>query len=228
MEIHISEEDAIAIHFANINSTPEYTFFSGFMGALRDARKFTRRDQDTGSKLAADSFGDHGSWLGAIGYLALLDQIGSCFKPKGVQTIAGVPIVKSLLYFGGLTKDEANAIYALRCAFAHDFSLLNIHPKNPHMNHRFTVCQGTSTPVVTLPAIMWDGIISNLTQQNVTWVNLEALGDLVEKIYRQLLYLNFTGDLLIELEGGAKELFLRYSICSPNNRTQPSNTSTIS
>lgn len=56
---------------------------SAFCAALRDARKFTGRNLDTGGKLSEPSCGDHGSWLGAIGYMTLIDQIGSCFKPKG-------------------------------------------------------------------------------------------------------------------------------------------------
>ena len=99
MIIQVTEQAAIASHLGKIQETEHYILFSCFMGALRDARKFTKRDKDTGQKLIEDDCGDHGSWLGAIGYLALLDQIGGCFKPKDTATIPGNCIVKALGYF---------------------------------------------------------------------------------------------------------------------------------
>ena len=119
------DEQAIILYLTNISQNQSITYFSGFVAALRDAGKFTARNQDTGMKIQDDSCGNHGSWLGAIGYLALLDQIGGCFKPRNVAQIQGNSINKSLRYFyNTLPLPHVDAIYALRNAFAHDYSLI--------------------------------------------------------------------------------------------------------
>jgi hypothetical protein len=212
----IDEQQAISIHLGNIQKEPGYTRFSGFMAALRDARKFTKRDQDTGAKLLDDTCGDHGSWLGAIGYLTLLDQIGGCFKPQGVNHVSGNTIVKALRYFGGLNEVEANAIYALRCSLAHDFGAFNINSHKPGLTHLFTLHQDPSFPLLHFPKTPWDGNINTFNRDNVTYVNLRALGDLVEAIYKELLTLAANSNLVIILPGGVMELCIKYSYWTPN------------
>ncbi len=88
----LPEDQAIRSHLSlfkfDTTNTPTL-YFSGFTSALRDARKFTGRNQDNGEKLKDQNFGNLGSWLGAIDYMALLDQIGSCFKPKSSSIETG-------------------------------------------------------------------------------------------------------------------------------------------
>lgn len=215
MIIQTTDQLAIESHLGNIQRMPNFTLSSCFMGALRDARKFTKRNQDTGKKLADDSCGDHGSWLGTIGYLALLDQIGGCFKPKGIATITGNCVIKALRYYTSISQRDADAIYALRCSLAHDFGLFNYNPKKPNLTHLFTLHQSPSGPVVKLPTIQWDGDYQNIVPDNSTWINLEALGDMVEEIYLELLRLASKSELEIVLAGGAVELVTRYSIIAP-------------
>jgi hypothetical protein len=205
------ESEALKLHFSNLTETKDFTFFSGFTAALRDARKFTKRNQDNGTKLTGDAFGDHGSWLGTIGYLSLLDQVGKCFKPLNSNLLTLNAITKALKYFTALTDKEIDAIYALRCGFAHDFSLFNLNPNNPSLTHYFLVNQGIQTPVVTLPQILWDGNHSNKTPQNVTIINLEALGDLVENIVKKLKQMTNDNELEVTLQDGSDELIHRYS-----------------
>lgn len=214
----IPDEAAIAIHLANLREFDGIIYASGFILALRDARHFTKRNQDTGTKLLEAVCGNHGSWLGTIGYLALLDQIGGCFKPKGVTKIEDVSIVRALRYFTTLTIEQSLAIYALRCAFAHDYSLININKNKPMLTHIFTVSQGTTDPVVKLANKQWNGSIENFTDDNITHVNLETLGDTVEEVYQKLIELRNTNRLEIVLKGGAEELLRRYSISIPKPR----------
>src|ERR1700754_1365978 len=140
----LPEQQAIIAHLTNFSQDQSIGYFSGYVAALRDARKFTKRNQDNGQKLDTDSCGDHGSWLGAIGYITLLDQIGKCFKPKTVITISdGNTICKALKYFAShIPEAEVNVIYALRNACAHDYSLYNINTRTPTYTHPFTVVQG--------------------------------------------------------------------------------------
>jgi hypothetical protein len=207
----MSEIEALKLHFAGLTKTQEFTFFSGFSGALRDARKFTRRNQDNGVKLNGENLGDLGSWLGTIGYLALLDQIGKCFKPKSARHIAGNSITKALKYFTKLPDKDIDAIYALRCGFAHDFSLFNVNQKNPSLTHFFLVHKGVDGPLVQLPQVQWDGNHLNRTGKNMTIVNLELLGDMVEEIVKNLTQIADSGGLEVTLPGGSDELIRRYS-----------------
>ena len=42
------EQQAILAHLTNLSQVKNTTYFSGFVAALRDARKFTKRSQDNG------------------------------------------------------------------------------------------------------------------------------------------------------------------------------------
>jgi len=210
------EQQAILTHLTNFSQGQNVTYFSGFVAALRDARKFTKRNQDDGQKLIDDSCGDHGSWLGAIGYLSLLDQIGTCFKPIGTATINNEnSISKALKYFTNIPHLDIDAIYALRNAFAHDYSLYNINHKIQSYTHHFSVKQNPVDPLVSLPQTQWDGIIANRTHANRTVVNLEALGDTVEQICSTLFQLANNNNLAVTLPGGSDELIQRYSFYTP-------------
>jgi hypothetical protein len=207
------EEKALLMHLLFHPPIQGIHIFSGFAAALRDARKVTGRNINTGDKLSGVL---HGSWLGALGYMTLLDQIGKCFKPKSKPVISdGSAIFKALRYFTNLSEDEINAIYALRNAFAHDFSLYNRHPGgNQNFTHRFMVITGTNGPLVKLPKLGWDGDYNNMIEDNCTVINLELFGDLMESICNDIFVLANSRQLEIMLSGGADELISRYSIFS--------------
>lgn len=182
--------------------------FSGFVKALEESRIATNRDPATGTKLPGLS---QASWLGAIGYMALLDQIGSCFKPRVEPIQPGNTISKALHYFSTLTASEIDALYALRCAFAHDFSLYNINHNNSALTHCFKVSGGASGSIVTLPTQRWSGNYQNKPDDAHTVINLELFGDLVESICVKLFSLANSVDLDVALEGGSDELLQRYA-----------------
>jgi hypothetical protein len=186
--------------------------FSGFIHALKEARSETGRDALTGTKLAAEA-GHHGSWLGAVGYFAVLDQMGKCFKPRAAPIKTGNAIQQALGHFTNLTPAEIDALYALRCAFAHDYSLYNVNKKTPSMMHNFVVGQG-SAPLMVLPAVPWDGDLQNQAQQSKTLVSLEAFADLVEVVVQDVITLSQGNNLAILLPGGSDELVRRYMFMS--------------
>ena len=181
---------------------------SSLVHALRNIRLITGRNQDTGAAIPG---GYLGNWIGAIGYITILDQIGKCYRPncKNKITDNRSPIKKALAYFTKLSDNEIDAVYALRNAFHHDFSLLNIFPGN---NYHFAVNQHATNPIVILPPVKceWDGNIANRNNNNQTYNNLQALGDLVEDIYTQILLLEESGNLLLDLDGGEDALQARY------------------
>jgi len=186
--------------------------FSTLCGALKDSRKMTGRNIETGEKDSSNTFGHLGSWLGTMGYITILDQIGKCYRPKKMKPLDKnkSAIIKALKYFTDLNDLQINAIYALRNAFFHDFSLFN--KDNPKYLHHFAVDNNSTNPIVILPKKAWDGKLDNINDNNETYVNLQALGDLVENIYNKLLDLSKHDDLQIELEGQENELALRYSV----------------
>jgi hypothetical protein len=195
----------------HLKSEPEtiddHVVFSGFTAALRDARKATGRNLITG-EIESDDLTC--SWLGAVGYLILLDQIGTCFKPDGKSDVEGNTINRALSYFTELQIDDRNALYALRCAFAHDYSLVNENPRTKVRTHHFMVLSDPHFPVVKHPAQAWNGDYSIRTKSNATIVNVRELGEIVERIYRKLIDLAKSGSLQVVLPGGLTELISRY------------------
>jgi hypothetical protein len=210
----VTDKEVIKFHLTNsyIESSP-LVFFSGFCGALKDARKMTGRNIITGEKDSSNTFGHLGSWLGIIGYLSLLDQIGICFKRVNGPVLEANKsgIIKALKNFSPLNDSEINAIYALRNSFAHDFSLQNIHPRKVELTHHFNVNNSPTEPLTNLPIEAWDGKMETKSSNNITKINLQVLGDTVESLVTNLITLNNTGEIEIILIGGKEELVNRYS-----------------
>jgi len=157
--------------------------------------------------------GDPGSWLGAIGYFSVLNQIGNCFKLKSEGSEGkedSNKIKKALKYFSDLNDDkEINALYALRNSFAHDYSLQNINKNCPELNFCFEVYDGIDGRVVTLPQINWNDR-SPKAPENTTRINLRAFGDMVEKLINNLRKLAKDDKVEIALKGGIDEFKDRY------------------
>ena len=185
-------------------------FRSGFVACLRDARVFTGRDSNTGTII--DSVKSR-SWLGNVGYLILLDQIGNCFKGRNCSVVSGSlsSIQKALNYFSSLPQHEIDALYALRCALAHDYSLINRHGSNASLQHQFVLTGGSGRLFVG-PTQVWDGNVLNRTDRNQTTIDVQELGNLVEGIYAKLRQLSTNNALEIVLPGGKDELITRYTI----------------
>jgi hypothetical protein len=181
--------------------------FSGFAGALRDARRVTGRDPATGAVVEPALCG---SWLGVLGYLILLDQIGHSLGLAGSKTRRG-DLRVALHEFSKLPAPEVAALYALRCALAHDYSLLNKNYKRPELNHNFTLSSSHTSPLVSLPATPWDGDLDHRAGARTT-VNLWGVGDLVESVVQRIFDAAIAGDLVVTLEGGSDELLQRYSL----------------
>ena len=209
----MTDNEAIKFHLTNFyKENFGLTFFSGFCGALKDARKMTGRNIKTGAKDNTNKFGHLGSWLGTIGYLSLLDQIGGCFRKVNGPTIEANKsgIIKALKNFSNLTDNEIDAIYALRNSFAHDYSLQNVGNRLGLIHH-FPVDNSDTKPVIILPQQNWDGLMNTKTPQNATYINLQALGDFVERLILNLIDLVDKNELEIILQGGKEELIARYS-----------------
>jgi hypothetical protein len=180
--------------------------------AIREARLMSGRNKSTGLPDPENKFGYLGHWSGAMCYITILDQIGKCYRPKTKKEIMGLQAIeRTLSYFTSLTSDEIKAIYALRNAFFHDFSLYNRNSLDGKLQHTFTVDNHPTNKVVKLPLKTWDGQMCSRNSENNTYINLKTLGDLVEEIYQKLILLESNNELALELVGGETELTDRYT-----------------
>jgi hypothetical protein len=155
---------------------------------IRDARGAVGRDLDSGHYLNPADEAHAASWLGAVGYLLLLDQIGTCFAVAGGTDQSPQEIKRALEYFAPdrVAPDEINALYALRCSLAHNYSLVNMPPNvnKADMYYRFRLHPAPAPHVAITHANQWDGSLKGIVSDGSqdTEVSLRALGDLVEEI----------------------------------------------
>ena len=97
-------------------------FRSSLEALLRDARGAAGRDPLTGVTVHPDQ---SRSWLAAIGYLSLVDQVSKLLEIPVGDTDRRTAFERLLVWHGDVLDDEAAALYALRCAFVHSYGLLN-------------------------------------------------------------------------------------------------------
>lgn len=80
------------------------------------------RDADTAIKSNA-------LWLGTLGYLVAVEQIGHCVQHKSATPRTGVPATASFVAAAGefgdpaVDKPSRQRLYDVRCALAHEYSL---------------------------------------------------------------------------------------------------------
>ncbi len=216
-----SKKEILLKHLGPVIQTETGHKYSAYRGALNDARLVTGRSLDDGSLMP-----DYPCkppiviWLGSLGYIVLLDQIGSCFRPSNKPRIEnGNSIWKALKYFTNLYVAEINAIYTLRCSFAHDYGLSNIKKRkdgsiDTSLTHRFQVNAIKNGPLVSFPIEPWDGIYTNKKPENVTKISLFLLCELVEEVCAQITALAESGNLDVELGERFDELENRYGFYS--------------
>jgi hypothetical protein len=83
----------------------------------------------------------------------MLEQVGECFEPvpRLRTAVIGNSRVKALTYYGppGLDDDRILAVYALRCAFAHDYGLnhMGLDKQAAKMRHTFMLRDDDAAPL---------------------------------------------------------------------------------
>jgi hypothetical protein len=180
---------------------------SCFHAALRDARGVTGRDLGTGQ--CVDEPDRSGNWLGAIGYLLLLDQLGTAVRPAAVVGGDSGSIIRALEWFApGVTGVGRKAIYALRNALAHDYSLFNKNDKDPELQHEFALHRGAGR-LVQIPPRPWLGDYTQL--HDPTLISLRRLGDTVELVAAEVISAHQQGALAIGDDLSADDLLQRYT-----------------
>ena len=155
---------AISSYLALVGETPQIPALDA---ALRDARETM----------------DHGKalWLATLGYLIVIEMLGrsvaSLASKYPNRLSATNRFVAGAREFSDpeLSQADAEALYSLRCALAHEYSLRNEGKK---LQHIFTLQQ--SGPMVEHAQRPWTGAAP--LPQNITTVNVRAVGEFVERL----------------------------------------------
>ncbi|TWI83692.1 hypothetical protein IQ13_1805 [Lacibacter cauensis] len=213
---NLSNEEIISFHLNLIEPYDDDTIvFSSLVAALRDARQATGRNIETGENPDKNNNTLSSNWLGSICYLVILDQLGKCYKAKKDPNLTDLsPIQRCLKLNTKLSDQEIDAIYALRNAFAHDYSLSNKNSKKPSLTHHFTLRGAYTNPFIKIPSVKWDGQNENKSIDNTTIIGLPWIGDFVEDIYKIVSSLHTENKLEIIIPGGAEEIKNRYLLFS--------------
>ncbi len=185
MALTEAEIAAIDKHLYETEPVNGMKYQSSLIAILGDARGAADRDRDGRVKPGKRSQ----SWLGATGYLIMLDQVGKTFKVEATPDPFSYPIGRAISHFAPI-QDPAiiEAIYALRCALAHDYSLFNKDKSGnqPMRDHAFTFTADPVSPLVQLPPTKWNRIYNAPPQDQTTVVNLRKVGDLGETVVDSL------------------------------------------
>ncbi len=168
--------------------------WSSLEAAIRDARYVTGRDEITG-KVTDEQRTQR--WLGAAGYLSLLDQLGSAVVPVGRATpkYAGQRFALAARTFGGITGDEKDALWALRNSLVHDFSLINIpaNKKGPTLR-AFSLTAVEHEWMVRHPSTRWNGRFP-VASRSKTKVNVRELAERIEEAVANARKMHGNGEL---------------------------------
>jgi hypothetical protein len=173
------------------------SYHSTFNAGVGEARALTGRDA-TG---ALTGEGTRTLWGGTLIYLALLEQIGHSLRPLRGRTIRKEPTIeKAIRQFAprAATQRQRQVLYALRCAFAHEFGLFNDKAKVPY-RRAFRVDDTPGGPLVIPPRRTWSGKLADLTSATQTTVYLVTVGDLAEDVVRSVRGHAISGTLRSEL-----------------------------
>jgi hypothetical protein len=185
MALTEDERAAIDRHLYECKPADGMRYQSSLIAILGDARGAA--DRDGKGRVKPNSRSQ--SWLGATAYLILLDQVGKTFKVNGKPDTFDYPIGLAIGHFTPIQdKATIEALYALRCALAHDYSLFNRDRSGnqPMRDHAFNFKADPISPLVEFPSNKWNRIYKEPPLEQTTVVNLRKVGDLGETVARSL------------------------------------------
>ena len=216
----MDKQTAIDIHLKALDPVDlnEKIYFSCLGHALKEAGKASGRNENSGDLERPE--GSH-SWLGAIAYLMIVDQIGECYKILGKgEPACKIPFRKALYYFSGLTQGDNKVLYGLRSSLVHNYSLVSRYRKTDtdpwDYCYVFGLEADSDSPLITPPKEKGGCDISLIEREkHSTTITLKKVGDLVEDIYRNILNLHSKGQL--EIKMSPEELVKRFSFSFYNS-----------
>jgi hypothetical protein len=180
--------------------------------ALRDCRRAQNCDDWTGY-LARGEEADH--FLGAVGYLCLIDQVGSAIGLGGGRYETGGLATKKAPYRAlydstDLSAEVIEAMYGLRCSLAHDYSLVNKHWR-PERQHLYIFSGGSDLVQLPSPTRRWDGEwVEDSSERQPTPFNMRRIGDVAEHVVSVARQRHEAGEVRVLCAGGVAEMEMRY------------------
>jgi len=183
---------------------------SAFLEAFHDAMAAGHRNENGDP----DESGEHVTWLSIMGYMTLLDMIGRCFAPKNGKhdhNSGNLCFVKDALERFSDEKfspDQLNALHALRCSLAHDYSAVR-NERGPY--HVFDYAFDQPGETVGLPEKPWDGKWAT-AKDHITHIGVHQLVRLVHDLFGDVQKMATRGELECVLPGGVEELTERYRV----------------
>lgn len=180
-----SPEDLIELYLflpvtLEIAPGQRFVFRSSLEALLTDAHRVTGRD-DNGDVVDE---GLLGTWLGAMGYLSLIDQAGKAVRWSTRPAVADSPF-EAILVQHGVPASEAAALYGLRNAMVHSYGLANENHNRPECQHFFRLEVWGGAPRVVFPDTPWNGDPADVNGHETT-VSLQAVGNLGEVLVLDL------------------------------------------
>lgn len=152
------------------------------------------------------------SWIGAIGHLVFFDVVGGALRRTDTTLTATNDFETALALFSYLHARQRAALYALRCALAHDYSLANIpkpgttEPRLTLLRHHFQLFPDHGLgQLIVFPEVAWDGDVLDVSD---TQVDLGYLADLAADVRQRVLDHFDAGHL--KLSRPAAEIRRRY------------------
>jgi hypothetical protein len=171
----------------------------------RDARGATHRNPDDGRPMAD---GPTPSWLGTMGYLVLLEQIGEAVhRPSRLIAQDGIPRALSHFLDDALPDSWVGALVGLRNSLAHDYGLVATSGEEAR---RHVYRLSADGPLVRLPPSPWDRDWHAHPEHDATHVNVIAVAELVEGVVDAVGNAWWDADLDTDLAGGRDELAARF------------------
>lgn len=155
----------------------------------------------------------HAAWLAAVGVLCFLDEVGGAVHSTASSDASGpTDVEKALAHFTDVSPDDAVVLYALRCAFAHHYSLVNVgEGRRAEMLHHAFVLENDPRLewLVQMPATRWDGKDMLDLREKQTKVNLAQLFVVASTVRARVIELHDQGNLsLVKSAAGTRRRYI--------------------
>jgi len=132
--------------------------------------------------------------------LILLEQIGKSLRPSGrrAKLKKEKPLETALRHFAGssTTVQQRKVLYALRCAFAHEYGLFNRGYDREKVYRRvFRLDDNPLAPLIKWPARPWSGDYKLANSTASTTVGIVAVGNICEEVVKSVRVHSMRGEL---------------------------------
>jgi hypothetical protein len=174
-----SEKAAVYRYVHEFERVGDDLHISTFRAAVRDARQLCGRDVDTGAIVGEPT----ALWPASLTYLVLLEQIGKVIRPTWSKRRKPSRDLRAALgeWHSGLNQTDLDMLYALRCAFGHEFAMANENANHPTLQHRFELHDAGERTLVKYNG-QWNGVYGAGAVGGPTAVNLRELAEVVEAV----------------------------------------------